>query len=60
MNFNNLGFLRETQRMVQSNTEITDPVLNAHYNGSGDCPDCQMQKDIIFHLMKQKLIKGNK
>ena len=60
MNFNNLAFLKEAQRLVHSNTEITDPVLNAHYNGSGDCPDCQNQKDIIFHLMKQKLRKGNK
>ena len=60
MNFNNLGFLREAHGIVQSNVEIKDPVLNAHYNGSGDCPDCQMQKDIIFHLIKQKLTKGNK
>ena len=55
-----LAFLKEAQRLVQSNVEIKDPVLNAHYNGSGDCPDCKIQKDIIFHLIKQKLTKGNK
>ena len=45
MNFNNLALLREAQRIVQLNAEIKDP-------------NYQIQKDIIFHLMKQKLKKG--
>ena len=57
---NDIGLLQEECRQLQQSMNLDDPGLLARFSGSGDCPPCLIQKDIIFNLMTHTLKKGDK
>lgn len=55
-----LELLQEKNDVLQHSLKLDSPRLFTHFSQSGDSPNYQIQKDVVFHFMAQKQKKGDK